>query len=111
MQTQIALFQPTTLESVFLRAKSPKNAFYKLWIELFNGVYTIRKESGCGNTVYDRRQWEFCDIETALKFYKRRIRDKTNPDRKSPRKYYFSKRHPGKIGKRGGQRPAGLHPP
>jgi hypothetical protein len=37
--------------------------------------------------VLDRRYWPFEVLQDAEKLYEKRIREKTNPVRKSPRKY------------------------
>ena len=67
--------------------ESPKVAFYRIWIEFDAGVFTVRKESGIRNIALDRRAWPFETLDDARKLFDRRIRAKTNPERKSPRKY------------------------
>ena len=83
---QLNLF-PTQIKQACLIASSPKNAFYNLWLEELNGEYRIRKESGAGKNVLDKRLWRFESLEKAEKVFKQRVRVKINPDRKSPRKY------------------------
>jgi len=68
---------------------SPMRAFYRIWVDelpLF-GLAMVTKESGGLGKVFDRRTWSFESFEDALEFFKRRVRDKTNPERRSPRIY------------------------
>ncbi|SMC28375.1 hypothetical protein SAMN02746041_03247 [Desulfacinum hydrothermale DSM 13146] len=75
-------------QSYLIAPNSPKKAFYHIRVEQ-NATfrYVVTKESGGGNTVWDQRKWEFRDQKAAIAFYLRKIRDKTNPKRRSPRKY------------------------
>jgi len=91
MAIQLNIFEPTVIKSALLKANSPRDAFYRLWLEHDDDVYAIRKESGSGKRVQDRRRWVFQDYDKALRFYERRIQEKTNPERKSPRKYIPTK--------------------
>ncbi len=81
------LFEPTICKEVHLVAESPKNAFYRLWLEVSIDGYLIRKESGSGENVLDRRKWAFKSREIAEKEFDRKVKAKTKPDRKSPRIY------------------------
>jgi len=83
---QLSLF-PDILCSAYLVAESPKKAFYRIWIEANAGLFTVRKESGIWNTVLDKRAWYFDTLDKAQDLFDRRIKAKTNPQRKSPRKY------------------------
>ena len=83
---QLNLF-PNQIKHTRLVASSPKNAFYNLWLEELNGEYRIRKESGAGKKVLDKRLWRFESLEKAEKTFEQRVRVKINPVRKSPRKY------------------------
>jgi hypothetical protein len=77
-----------TLNSAFLVApNSPRQAFYRIWIEDADGAIRVVKESGVKGRVLDRRIWPFADLKEAEKAYRRPIKAKVNPDRKSPRKY------------------------
>lgn len=81
------------LTSIHLEAPdSPRKAFYRIWIEDRDGFIEIIKESGCKDKVLDTRHWPFQTIEDAEKEYMRRVKQKMNPDRKSPRKYRLIKR-------------------
>ncbi len=77
------------LASEYLVAEnSPRKAFYRLnVIEWDYGRFEVRKESGAGQKLLDSRAWEFNDHNEAMQFFKRKIREKLNPERKSPRKY------------------------
>ena len=89
---QLKMFEPTVFKKIDLVANSPKNAFYRLWLEThIDDGYTLKKESGSGSKVLDRRQWLFKSREIAEKNFDRRVRDKLNPDRNSPRKYKIQK--------------------
>lgn len=84
---QLNLFTVTVNSALLVAADSPRRAFYRIWIEDTHGQVRIVKESGVKGRVLDRRTWPCADVEEAEKAYQRRIRAKTNPDRKSPRKY------------------------
>ena len=84
---QISLFPDILCSAFLVAAESPKNAFYRIWIESNAGVYSVCKESGGNDKVLDRRVWPFDNINEARKLFERQVRYKTNPDRKSPRKY------------------------
>lgn len=76
------------LRSMYLFAPdSPKKAFYSLFIEVEFDNYIIRKESGIGSKVLDRREWKYHSLEEAEKSFNRIIHQKTRPDRKSSRRY------------------------
>ena len=70
-----------------MASESPRRAFYRIWIEETDGQISVVKESGVKGRVLDRRIWTFADFQEAEKAYQRRIKAKTNPERKSPRKY------------------------
>jgi hypothetical protein len=84
---QLSLFT-VTLRSAYLEAcDSPKKAFYRIWIEESDGKIKVVKESGIKGRVLDRRSWLCADRGQAEKAYRRRIDQKTDPLRNSPRKY------------------------
>jgi hypothetical protein len=83
---QLSLF-PDRVCCAYLVADSPKSAFYRIWIESDAGTFTVFKESGIRNRVLDRRAWPFDALGDARKLFDQRIKYKTNPERKSPRKY------------------------
>jgi hypothetical protein len=84
---QISLFPDILCSAYLLAPDSPKSAFYRIWIESDDGVFTVCKESGGKDKVLDQRAWPFDSLEEARKLFDRRVRYKTNPERKSPRKY------------------------
>jgi hypothetical protein len=88
VQLELKLPQASPMKKAYLFApESPKQAFYKIWLNQASGKFKVLKESGASAVVLDRRSWEFEDLEAAEKFYNRQIKQKTNPLRKSPRKY------------------------
>jgi hypothetical protein len=84
---QLNLFTVKINFAHLVAPSSPRCAFYRIWIEDTDGVIRVVKESGVKGRVLDRRIWPYADFEAAEKDYQRRIKSKTNPDRKSPRKY------------------------
>jgi len=86
MQQQ-SLFSYTVIKQVNLISESPRQSFYSLRLETYQGQYCVRKESGGKGKVLDSRSWCFTTQKEAEKLYDRRLREKTKEDRKSPRKY------------------------
>jgi hypothetical protein len=87
-EIQLNLLKPVSIKEVFLIVPdSPGQTFYNLRLETYHGQYIVKKESGTRGKVWDKRSWEFDFFEDADKYFKRRIKEKTNRDRKSPRKY------------------------
>jgi len=89
MGRQLHLFEPTLLKEARLRAGSPRLAFYRLALFSNRGRYEIRKESGARDRVMDERIWQFDRYARAKKIFDRKIQEKTDLNRRSPRKYYF----------------------
>jgi hypothetical protein len=87
---------PTPILEQHLIAKSVRNAFYILRLMECAGAYWIEKESGTGDKILDRRSWPMTNRKAALKFFERKIREKMNPSRGSPRKYKRLKGRPKK---------------
>jgi len=75
------------IKSYSLTAESKRHAFYNIGLYRTEGAYLVRKESGAGGKVADVRDWKFPDLGEAEKFLERKVREKTNPLRKSERKY------------------------
>lgn len=84
---QLSLFDPFVLRMSRLVAASPRRAFYELRLEQIGVRFLVAKSSGAGRRVLDERTWDFGSLEEAGKFYDRKLREKTNPGRRSPRKY------------------------
>jgi len=75
------------LRKVTLKAQSPRNAFYVLTLERITDGFLIRKASGANGRVYDREAWFRESLPDAEKLFGRIFREKTNPNRRNPRKY------------------------
>lgn len=84
---QLSLFPIVLEEADLLALNSPRQTFYRIWIEENAGLYSIVKESGAGGKVLDRRSWKAETAEEAKGFLDRKLKEKTNPARKSPRRY------------------------
>lgn len=66
---------------------SPKKAFYDLWLESISDGYLVCKASGVQDKVLDRESWFRSSLDEARVKFQKIISSKTNPNRKSPRKY------------------------
>lgn len=78
------------LKETHLVADSKYQAFYSLFLESQNtdpAVYVVRKISGAKGRVLDQREWPKCDLPEAEQLYRKKLLEKTNPNRKSLRKY------------------------
>ena len=72
-----------------------RKTFYSIRIEEFCGMFRVRKISGAMGKVWDKRTWEFATLDEAEKLFSQRIKEKTDPDRNSPRKYSIEYLSPG----------------
>jgi hypothetical protein len=84
---QMNLFTQNLQSAILIAKDSPRQAFYRIWIKDTMGDYKIVKESGIRGRVLDRRSWPAKNLEAARAHFQRRIKSKTNPQRKCPRKY------------------------
>ncbi len=84
---QLNLFTQNLQTALLVAHDSPRQAFYRIWIENTVDDIKIVKESGIRGRVLDRRSWPVENLEIAIEQLQRRIKAKTNPKRKSPRKY------------------------
>jgi hypothetical protein len=84
---QLKLFTKKLATAHLVAIDSPRQAFYLIWIEESEGKIQVVKESGAGGKVLDRRCWACDNLAAAQKLFSRQVRYKTNPKRKSPRKY------------------------
>jgi len=75
------------LKKANLRACSPRNAFYRLTLEQITDGYLVRKKSGGNGVVLHREAWYRENLSDAEKLFVRILKEKTNPNRKSRRKY------------------------
>ncbi len=83
---QLQLF-PNEIMMVFLQSDSPKKAWWRLTLIEHNECYALIKESGIKGRMLDRRMWPMRSAEKAKKMFDRKVKEKLNPSRKSPRKY------------------------
>lgn len=84
---QLSLFDPDVKMETLLVAESPLEAFYRLRLEILAGDVYLVKESGAGKRTLDKRTWSFLNLEQAEKRFAQIVRAKTNPQRKSKRRY------------------------
>ncbi len=75
------------LSTARLKARSPRQAFYDLSLVRIKDGFLVRKESGANGRVTHRETWFRPTLEEASKLYQNIIQEKTNPARRSPRKY------------------------
>ena len=75
------------LRKVTLKAQSPRNAFYVLTLERITDGFLIRKASGANSRGYDPEAWFRESLSDAERMFMKILREKTNPNRKNPRKY------------------------
>lgn len=78
---------PNIIDEIELEADSPKKAFYRLRMIYDDGYFYIEKESGAGGKILDKRKWLQKNREQMFKVYLRKLKQKLNPKRNSPRKY------------------------
>ncbi len=79
---------PNVVKNVHLVvSNTPRQTFYSIWIEVCHGTFRVLKVSGAKGKVWDKRVWEFSTLDEAEALFNRRIREKTDPGRRSPRKY------------------------
>ncbi len=73
------------LKDIFLKAESPKKAWYTLKLEDIGMGYIIEKQSGTEGKVLHKVNYYEDNLESAEAFYNKKIQQKTSPNRK--RKY------------------------
>lgn len=66
---------------------SPRQAFYRIWIEQEGQVFKVCKASGAQGRVLHRQAWEADSLVEAEDLFLKRLRSKTNQERCSRRKY------------------------
>jgi len=97
---QVPLFEWRELAAAHLVAVDhPRPVYYNIRIEGCAKGYRVCKESGIWGRKPDRRVWRFETLAAAEKEYRRRIRAKTNLQRKAVRKYVLA----GRSGNFGGK--------
>ena len=70
-----------------LEAPSAKGAWYELFMVKIPHGYLVEKVSGAAGCGRQRESWFRREKTDAEKKFDRIVADKTNPDRRSPRKY------------------------
>jgi hypothetical protein len=83
----IAESRPPIRCAHLIAPESRRRAFYRIWIEDSGSGFRVCKESGASGKIWDRRAWELGSLEEAERLFARRIREKTDPERKRPRIY------------------------
>ncbi len=74
---------------------TPRKTFYSIRLEERHGTFRVLKVSGALGKVWDERSWEFSTLEEAERLFNRRVKEKTDPARRSPRKYCIKHLLPG----------------
>ena len=86
-----------TIKEAYLKANSPRDAFYILCIKKISEGYLVCKQSGANGKVYHKEAWFRETFKDAENLFKKKILKKTDPNRKSIRKYrvvnYFTFRN------------------
>jgi hypothetical protein len=81
---QLSLFEPVVLDAERLVAtRSPRCAVYNIWLVREPGGYVVKKESGAAGKKMLDRVWRFGDRDQAEVFFKKKVREKMNPGRKT----------------------------
>jgi hypothetical protein len=81
---QLSLFEPVVLDAERLMAtESPRCAVYTIWLVREPGGYVVKKESGAAGQKLIGRAWRFDNRGQAEDFFKKKVREKTNPNRKA----------------------------
>jgi len=79
---------PNVVKNVHLMVSdTPRQTFYSIWIEEHDETFRVHKVSGARGRVWDERVWEFASLDEAERLFNRRVKEKTDPNRRSPRKY------------------------
>lgn len=85
---QLETSVPKVLKNAHLVVlNTPRKTFYSIRIEECDGRFRVLKVSGALGKVWDERIWEFSTLGEAEALFTRRIKEKTDPKRRSPRKY------------------------
>jgi len=91
IMVQLSFFS-TTIDTVYLAADSPRQAFYRLYLTSEMGHQVrLEKEWGAKQKILGHRVHVFKSLQKAKKEMARTIREKTNPNRKSKRIYKVDK--------------------
>ena len=81
---QLSLFDAEILRNDHLAApRSPRRAVYNIWLIQEPGGFVVKKESGCDLKKHIVRKWSLDSLTQAELFYDKKLKAKTNPDRKT----------------------------
>ena len=80
--TQLSLF-PNVLRSIRLQADSPRKAWWQLQIIECYGKYSLVKKSGIKSGLLDTRRWPMKSYEKALQIFEKKVKIKTDKNRKT----------------------------
>jgi len=85
---QLGLSWETSRYSRLTAINHPRPVYYDIWLEtMTGGRFRVRKASGIVGRAPDIQKWNFDSLADATKYFTVKIRQKTNRERKSPRKY------------------------
>ncbi len=88
LPVQLGLFWETLRYTRLTVINHPRAVYYDIWLEaMTGGRFRVRKASGIVGRVPDIRKWNFDSLADATNYFTVKIRQKTNLERKSPRKY------------------------
>ena len=88
LPVQFGLFWETLRYTRLTAINHPRPVYYDIWLEAMGrGRFRVRKASGIVGRAPDIRKWNFGSLADATKYFTTKIRQKTNLERKSPRKY------------------------
>ena len=77
----------SVLKHTRLEAKSSRGAWYELFMVKIPHGFIVEKVSGGTGCGRQRESWFRRELAEAEKKFERIVADKTNPERRSPRKY------------------------
>jgi hypothetical protein len=78
---QMSLF-PNIVRKIRLVADSPRKAWWSLAIIEVYGSYFLIKKSGTKAGLLDTRKWPAKNYDKALKIFEKKVKLKTDPNRK-----------------------------
>jgi len=88
LPVQPGLFWETLRYARLTTINHPRAVYYDIWLEaMTGGRFRVRKASGIVGRAPDIRKWNFDSLADATKYFTAKIQQKTNLERKSPRKY------------------------
>ena len=88
LPVQLDLFWETLRNARLTAITHPRPVYYDIWLEaMTSGRFRVRKASGIVGRAPDIRKWYFDSLADSTKYFTVKIRQKTNLERKSPRKY------------------------